>query len=88
MRTPNFPYLTSTGGPGFLNAPPERPFARFVVDTAAAGEEAAGEGEERGAFSKAAAGRVAAAVRSALAGEERPPFDNDDGNGNVVFIEG
>ena len=31
MRTPNFPYLTSTGGPGFLNAPPERPFARFVV---------------------------------------------------------
>ena len=63
-------------------------FARFVVDTAAAGEEAAGEGEERGAFSKAAAGRVAAAVRSALAGEERPPFDNDDGNGNVVFIEG
>ena len=31
MRTPNFPYLTSTSGPGFLNAPPERPAARFVV---------------------------------------------------------
>jgi len=31
MRTPSFPYFTSTTGPGFLNAPPTLAQARFVV---------------------------------------------------------
>ena len=55
--------------------------ARFVIDTAAEGE----EGENGGAFTKAVAGRVAAAV-SALAGGERA-FDGDGGGSDVVFID-
>ena len=57
--------------------------ARFVVDTAAAGE----EGRE-GAFLKAAARSVAVAVRSALAGERADGDDDGDDDGSVVFLGG
>lgn len=62
----------------------EQSFARFVVDTGAGRAGGAGEGEKEDggvATTEAAAKRVAAAVRGALAGSK------GNNNNAVVFID-